>query len=167
VTLRPLLFGGGQEMNLRSGTENVAGAIGFAKALTLAEKHRASEVKRVKGLRDDLEKFLLAEFPDLQINGAKKSRLPGILNISLPNLDGERALFALDQRGVMVATGSACAANAGLRSHVLTAIGLPPEIADGSLRISLGRPTTREEIETAKPIFAEVLREQVKLGSPL
>ena len=165
VKLKPLFFGGGQEMNLRSGTENVAGAVGFAKALILAEKHRFSEVKRLRELRDDLEKFIAREFPDAIINGAKKSRLPNILNFSLPNLDGERAVFALDARGVMVATGSACAANSGVRSHVLTAIGLSPQIADGSLRISLGRPTTRAEIDEVKPIFAEILREQLKFGS--
>ena len=165
VKLNPLFAGGGQEMNLRSGTENVAGAIGFAKALGLAEKHRAAETKRLKLLRDDLEGFITKEFPNVQINGSQKARLPNLLNFSLPNLDGERAVFALDQRGIQVATGSACAANKGTRSHVLAAIGLPPKIADGSLRISLGRPTTREEIERAKPILLDVLREQLKFGS--
>ena len=225
VKLQPLLSGGGQEMNLRSGTENVAGAVGFAGALEIAEKHRKSEVKRLEELRDDLENYLLSVFastakqpnrkdchsefisesslslpeekqkklkimkPQHQtrgcwarqvqddkskqsvqndkiiINGHKKYHLPNILNFSVPGLDGERAVFALDERGVMVATGSACAANKGTRSHVLTAIGLSENLIDGSLRISLGRPTTKTEIEQLKPILIETLREQLKFGS--
>ena len=91
--------------------------------------------------------------------------MPNILNFSIPELDGERAVFALDQAGVMVATGSACAANKGTRSHVLTAIRLDPETADGSLRISLGRPTAAAEIAEVKPILAKVIREQLKFGA--
>ena len=165
VQLNSIFRGGGQEMNLRSGTENVAGIIGFAKALQLADKHRFSEVKRLSNLRNDLEKFIEKEFPEALINGAKKSRLPNILNFSLPNLDGERAVFALDMRGVLVATGSACAANKNTQSHVLNAINLAPEFIDGSLRISLGKPTTNNEIEETKKNLAEVLREQLKFGS--
>ena len=165
VILKPLIRGGGHEMGLRSGTENMPGAIGFAKALNLAEKHRGSETKRLQILRDDLERFVVQEFPEAKINGDKKHHLPNILNFSLPGLDGERAVFALDEKGVLVATGSACAANKGTRSHVLTAIGLDEELADGSLRISLGRPTTTEEIEQVKNILKEVLREQLKFGS--
>lgn len=165
VQLQPVIIGGGQEMGLRSGTENVAGVIGFAKALEIAEKHRKSETVRLEKLRDDLQEFLVSEFLDIQINGSQKHRLPNILNFSIPNLDGERAVFALDQSSVCVATGSACAANKGLRSHVLTAIGLKSEIADGSLRISLGRPTTDDEIEKLKPILRDVLHEQLKFGS--
>ncbi len=164
VELQPLILGGGQEMHLRSGTENVAGAIGFAKALEIAEKKRKSEVERLSKLRDSLEKFVQNEFPDAVTNGHPKHRLPNILSISIPSLDGERAVFALDQKGVYVATGSACAANKGTRSHVLRAIGLPDDLADGSLRISLGRPTTEEEIERLKPILAETIREQLKFG---
>ena len=82
----------------------------------------------------------------------------------MPGLDGERAVFALDERGVLVATGSACAANKGTRSHVLMAIGLAPQIADASLRISLGRPTTDAEISELKPLLAETIRQQLKFG---
>ena len=165
VILKPLIRGGGQEMGLRSGTENVPGSIGFAKALELSEKHRGSETKRLQTLRDDLENFIVQEFPEAKINGDKKHRLSNILNFSLPGLDGERAVFALDEKGVLVATGSACAANKGTRTHVLTAIGLDGKLADGSLRISLGRPTTAEEIDQVKNILKEVLREQLKFGS--
>lgn len=165
VKLQPLIVGGGQESGLRSGTENVAGAVGFARALGIAEKKRKTETRRLAELRDDLEKFLIQEFPDVVINGHGKHRLPNVLNFSVLGLDGERALFALDQRGVCVATGSACAANKGTRSHVLTAIGLGDDLADGSLRISLGRPTTHDEIKKVKPILVEVLREQLTFGS--
>ena len=160
ITLKPLIIGGGQELGLRSGTENVAGAIGFAKALEIAEKHRKSETVRLAKLRDDLQEFLTQEFTEIQINGDQKHRLPNILNFSLPGLDGERAVFALDDSGVCVATGSACAANKGLRSYVLSAIGLPAEIIDGSLRISIGRQTTPEQITEVKKIFAEVIRRE-------
>ncbi|MCL1877048.1 cysteine desulfurase [Candidatus Saccharibacteria bacterium] len=164
IVLKPLIVGGGQELGLRSGTENVAGAVGFAKALELAEKHRKNEVIRLAKLRDDLQKFLVQEFPDIVINGSQKHRLPNLLNFSLPGLDGERAVFALDQNGVCVATGSACAANKGSRSHVLTAIGLTPEIADGSIRISLGRSTTDDEIAALKPILRDILRHERELS---
>ncbi|MDR0956126.1 MAG: cysteine desulfurase [Candidatus Nomurabacteria bacterium] len=181
VKLKPLIKGGGQERNLRSGTENVAGAIGFAAALDEASRHRQSEFKRLEKLRDELKKFLAKEFGapaddnfqtnsepisdgQIKFNGDPKHSLPNILNFSLKNLDGERALFALDEAGVMVATGSACAANKGLRSHVLTAIGLSDNLADGSLRISLGRPTTDAEIQRVKPILQKVLRQQLKFG---
>jgi cysteine desulfurase len=144
VALKPLIYGGGQENGLRSGTENVAGAVGFATALEIAEKKRKTEVKRFEALRADLEKFLLKPPRNdaVIVNGSKKHRLPNILNFSLAGLDGERLVYALDQRGICVATGSACAANKGSGSHVLAAIGLSATEADGSLRVSLGRGTT-------------------------
>lgn len=165
IRLKPLILGGGQEMGLRSGTENVAGTIGFARALEIAERKRKGESERLSKIRDELEKFIADNFSDAVFNGHKKQRLPNILNFSLPGLDGERAVFALDDNGVMVATGSACAANKGTRSHVLTAIGLSDELADGSLRISLGRPTTQEEIEKLKPILMDTLNAQLRFGS--
>ena len=164
VRLKPLILGGGQEMGLRSGTENVTGAIGFARALEIAERKRKGESERLEKLRNDLEKFIKQEFPEVIINSGAKQRLPNILNFSVPGLDGERAVFALDERGVLIATGSACAANKGTRSHVLMAIGLAPQIADASLRISLGRPTTDAEISELKPLLAETIRQQLKFG---
>ena len=164
IQLKPLIYGGGQEMGLRSGTENVAGTVGFAKALELAEKKRKTETIRFSKLCNDLETFIAREFSEAIINGNRKHCLPGILNFSIPGLDGERAVFALDQAGIMVATGSACAANKGTRSHVLTAIGLDPQTADGSLRVSMGRLTTEAEIAELKPILAEVIRAQLKFG---
>lgn len=161
VRLTPQIVGGGQERGLRSGTENVAGTIGFALALELAAGHRKSESERLAKLRDTLQARLLAAFPDAVITGSQKRRLPGHLHISFPNVDAERLIFGLEAQGVMVATGSACAANKGTRSHVLTAVGLAPEVADGSLRITLGRLTSEESIERAAVIMVEVISHEV------
>jgi len=163
VKLRPFIVGGGQEMGLRSGTENVASVVGFAKALELTETHRKSEIKRLSAMRNQLRQFILEQFPDAKINEGRRQS-PAILNFSIPGLDGERAVFALDERGVMVATGSACAANKGLRSHVLVAMGLTPIEADGSIRISMGRFTTEGDIAKVEPILAETIRRQLKFG---
>lgn len=158
--VRPLpgVVGGGQERGLRSGTENVAGVIGFARAVTLAEEHRNSEAARLKTLRDVLQSRLQAAFPDAVISGHLKRRLPGHLHISFPGIDAERIVFALETRGVLVATGSACAANKGTRSHVLTAIGLPPHVADGSLRLTLGRLSDEVTIARAADHIIDVVQ---------
>jgi Cysteine sulfinate desulfinase/cysteine desulfurase and related enzymes len=155
VVLAPSIVGGGQERGLRSGTENVAGVIGFAKAMELANTHRKFESERLQKLRDDLQKTLTDAFAGAIISGNQKHRLAGHLHISFPNLDAERVLFALENRGVLVATGSACAANKGTRSHVLTAIGLAPEVADGSLRLTLGHLSNEENIPRAASIIIE------------
>lgn len=165
VRLSPQIVGGGQERGLRSGTENIAGVVGFAKAMELAERHRKSESERLRGLRDDLQRRLVDSFSDAIISGNQKRRLPGHLHISLPGIDAERLVFALETRGVLVATGSACAANKGTRSHVLTAIGLPPEVADGSLRLTLGHLSTEENtIRAAEIIVEEVRREKKRIA---
>lgn len=164
VRLTPVIVGGGQERGLRSGTENVAGAIGFAKAMELAEAHRAHEAKRLAELRDSLQQQLTDVFPDAVVSGSPKKRLSGHLHISFPYVDAERLVFALEMRGVMVATGSACAANKGTRSHVLTAIGLAPEVADGSLRLTLGHLSTPENIQRAAAILIEeISRERARV----
>lgn len=163
VRLAPIIVGGGQERGLRSGTENVAGTIGFAKAMELAEAHRGHEAKRLAGLRDELQARLLQAFPDAVISGSQKRRLSGHLHVSFPYLDAERLIFALEMRGVLVATGSACAANKGTRSHVLTAIGLAPEVADGSLRLTLGHLSTPETMQRAADILIEeISREKAR-----
>lgn len=160
VKLRPLIYGGGQEGGIRSGTENVAGVIGFAKALELASAARKSEVKRLGELRDSLEKTLVDAFPEAVLSGNINHRLAGHLHMSFPGIDGERLIFLLEARGVMVATGSACAANQGTRSHVLNAIGLTPELADGSVRITLGHLSNEENIKAAAEILKEVIKKE-------
>jgi cysteine desulfurase len=157
LKLRAQIVGGGQERALRSGTENVAGTIGFARAFELANEHRRGESKRLAELRDLLEKRLMEAFPDAVVSGSRKKRLPGHLHISFPGLDAERLIFSLEVRGVLVATGSACAANKGTRSHVLEAIGLDNELADGSLRLTLGRLNNHENIDAIADIIVQVI----------
>ncbi|MDN5275581.1 MAG: cysteine desulfurase, cysteine desulfurase [Candidatus Saccharibacteria bacterium] len=164
VVLRPLLAGGGQEHGVRSGTENVAGVIGFERALTLVSDRRESEVQRLETLKEAMRKELTAAFPDAVLSGHPKHQLAGHLHISFAHLDAERVLFALESRGVLVATGSACAANKGTRSHVLEAIGMSPEVADGSLRITFGHLSSSENTALAsRAIIEEVKREYERM----
>lgn len=164
VVLKPQVFGGGQERGIRSGTENVAGTVGFAKALEMAFEHRRYESNRLSQLRDALQLKLVTAFPQAVLSGHQKHRLSGHLHISFPDLDAERVLFALESRGVLVATGSACAANKGTRSHVLTAMQLAPSVADGSLRLTLGHLSNEETMaRAAEYIIEEVGREYARV----
>jgi len=160
VHVEPLIVGGGQERGLRSGTENVAGTIGFAKAAELADRHRKSEAERLSKLRDTMEQTLANAFKQAVVSGHPKKRLPGSLHISMPGLDAERLVFALEQRGVMLATGSACAANKNTRSHVLTALGMSDELADGSLRLTFGRLSNEENCRQAAAIIVEEVKKE-------
>lgn len=164
VKLQPQILGGGQERGLRSGTENVAGLIGFAKALELATEHRKYESERLAKLRDGLQQVLTDAFPDAVVSGHLKHRLSGHLHISFPGIDGERLIFILENRGVLVSTGSACAANKGARSHVLKAIGLSDQVADGSIRITLGHLSNEDNIKRAGEIIVEeITREYARI----
>lgn len=156
------IVGGGQERGMRSGTENVAGVMGFAKAAELAEKHVKTESIRLMKLRDTLQKTVTDRFPNVIVSGHMKKRLPGSLHVAFPGLDGERLVFRLESRGVLVATGSACAANKGTRSHVLEAIGLDPKIADGSLRLTLGRLSDETSLARAGEIICEEVAAEYK-----
>ena len=160
VKLQPNIVGGGQEAGLRSGTENVAGVVGFAAALELAAKRRSGEIKRLRGLRDTLVKKLLAAFPDMIISSDQKKSLVNFLNISFPGVDAERLVFLLEVHGVLVATGSACAANSGTRSHVLAAIGLSDAAIDGSLRLTLGRLNYETNVCQAAELIIEAVRRE-------
>jgi len=160
VLLQPQIVGGGQERGIRSGTENVAGVVGFAKAIELAAGHRKFESDRLGSLRDSLQKTLQKAFSTAVVSGHQKHRLAGHLHISFPGLDAERVLFALENRGVLVATGSACAANQGTRSHVLMAIGLAPDVADGSLRLTLGHLSDESNIAAAGTIIIEEIQRE-------
>lgn len=152
VKLEPLTYGGGQEMGIRSGTENVAGIIGLAAALDIAQSERKEAVVKARTLRDELQRALSTA----QVNGNQKHRLPNILNVSWPGADGERLLMMLDELGVMVSTGSACAANKQTASHVLKALGLNEAAVNGSLRIAVGRPTTAKQVAKAAEIITKI-----------
>lgn len=164
VRLRPLVLGGGQESGVRSGTENVPGIVGFAKALELAQQGRAEESRRLSKLRDKLEGALAAEFPGMVVSGprSRKNRLPGLLHVSFPGLEARRLVILLERRGVSVGTGSACAASRMQVSHVLDAIGLPRAVSQGSLRMTLGRPTTERQIGYAAEQIAEAVRSEME-----
>jgi cysteine desulfurase len=143
VRLEPLILGGGQERGLRSGTENVAAAIGFAKALELAQKSRHDEAGRLKKLQAEF----INKLPKAIINGSQKYRLPNNIHVTLPGHNNERLLIQLEEAGILAAVGSACSASNEEPSHVLKAIGLSDEEARASLRFTMGRATTAGQIE--------------------
>ncbi|MEX1183896.1 MAG: cysteine desulfurase family protein [Gemmatimonadota bacterium] len=152
----PLVHGGGQERELRPGTENVAAAVGFATAAELAVAEREEEAARLAALRDLLEAGLRAAAPDLIVNGPPDGRLPNILNVTLPDTDQEGLLIGLDLEGVAASGASACASGTVKPSHVLAAMGaLRPGAA--SVRLSLGRTSTAAEIDTAIAAFGRVV----------
>lgn len=165
VTLQAATLGGGQERGLRSGTENVAGVIGFAAAIKKAEKKRVSENERLAKLRNTLKQEIISAIPDVVMSGDEKKQLPNFIHASFPFADAERVLFMLETKGVLVATGSACAANKGTRSHVLEAIGLAPEVADGSIRMTLGRDTTDEQVAIAARELVAAVRGEYQRGA--
>lgn len=147
VGISPLNTAGGQESGLRGGTENVAGALGMASALELVQKSRQSETKRLEGLRDYLWKEIQKKVEGVSLNGSSKSRLPGNLNITVDGAAGETMVAYLDKEGFGVATGSACTAANQDPSHVLLAIGLSRQQAESSLRITMGRGTTKKDVD--------------------
>lgn len=164
ILLKPFIVGGGQESGIRSGTENVPSIIGAAHAFELAEKLRKPEMTRLSELRRDFEKKLLEIFPGVVIQGAKKHRLPNIMTISFPGVDAERVLFALEARGILVATGAACAANKDTASHVLKALNISSDEVAGSMRISFGRQTTQADIDVLITALKECVAQEVKYG---
>ena len=143
----PLLEGGGQEYGLRSGTSNVAGAVGMSRALQLVSEKLGAESLRIKDLRDRFEEKMLSLNPRSRINGAEAPRLPNTSNISFPGSDGQALTASL--RGLALSTGSACSSATQEASHVLAAMGIPRATASSTLRISLGRYSHREEVLAA------------------
>ncbi len=160
--LEPLHYGGRQERGRRSGTENVAGVVGLARALELAADMRAGESRRLSELRDQLATGLLQALPDAIINGDPRRRLPNNLNLTIPGAEGEALVLYLDNAGIMASTGSACSTGSLDPSHVLLAIGRTPAEANSSLRLTLGRSTTADQIEVilkALPPVVQRLRQ--------
>jgi cysteine desulfurase len=157
IRLQPMVHGGGHERGMRAGTEDVAGAVGFATAAELAVRDREKEMSRLAGLRDRLQALLLERVPDLVVNAAGGERLPTILNVSIPGANSELMLVMLDMEGLAVSSGSACSSGGVSPSHVLTTMGLSAEVAGPSVRISLGRETQESDIERAAEIFPPVM----------
>ncbi|MGI8761710.1 MAG: cysteine desulfurase family protein [Jatrophihabitantaceae bacterium] len=145
----PLLHGGGQERDVRSGTLDVPGAVGLATATSLAVTRRHEVAPRVAALRDALVAGVAAAVPDVVVNGHPSERLPGIAHLSFPGCEGDSLLMLLDARGVECSTGSACSAGVAQPSHVLLAMGASPVEARGSLRLSLGHSSTESDVSAA------------------
>jgi len=158
VNVRPIFRGGGQERARRPGTENLPGLVGLGRAAQLAETHLAGEPNRVAILRDRLTEDVLARIPGSAPNGAEAERTPNTVNLSFPGVEGETLIIALDLKGCAVSTGAACSSGTVEPSHVLIAMGLSPQQVQGSIRVSLGRYTTAEEIA----YFVDVLESVVE-----
>jgi cysteine desulfurase len=162
--LRPIIFGGGQERNLRSGIENVPGVVGLAAALQLAQKNLVKEPARVKILRDSLLTQILKKIPGVTINGPDPRnakdlrRLPNNVNISIKDIEGEAAMFYLDSYNIAVSTGSACSSSSPDPSHVILALGKTQKDAFSSIRLTLGKDTTRAEIEYFMKVFPDIVK---------
>ncbi len=159
------ILGGGQEKGLRSGTENVPGIVGLAKALEIAQQERIKESARLTVLRDRLIKGLL-KIPKSRLNGHPIMRLPNNINISFMDIEGEAAMLYLDAKGIACSTGSACASTSLDPSHVILALGMSYEAAHGSLRFSLGRQTTREQVDRVIKYLPGIV-ERLRLISPV
>lgn len=159
IKIHNLIHGGAQERARRAGTENVAGIVGMGKAIEIAAQNMEKEASRLSYLRDKLIKEL-SQIPGSKLNGAvDKERLPGNVNMSFEGIDGEILLMKLDNMGICASSGSACSAGAIEPSHVLLALGISPEIAKNSLRLSMGSGTTEEEIEYLMKVIPEAVKE--------
>ena len=158
VRFRPLLRGGHQEGGRRAGTENVPYIVGLGMAAKLADEHLQEERTRVAALRDRLEKGLMERIPESTVNGDVENRLPNTSNISFKNVEGEAILLMLDRLGICASSGSACTSGSLEPSHVLRAMGVPFNYAHGSIRLSLSRYTTEEEIDFVISAFPDVIK---------
>ncbi len=166
LKLRSFVHGGGQERHRRAGTENVPGIVGLGKAVELAMKTLEERQKKEIKLRDKLINRVLAEIPYVRLNGHRTSRLPNNVNFSFQFVEGESLLIMLDMKKICASSGSACTSGSLDPSHVLLAIGLPHEIAHGSLRLTLSDETTEEQIDYVVDCIKEIV-EKLRAMSPL
>lgn len=164
--IKPILYGGEQEHHLRAGTENVPGIAGFGRAMELAVAETDKENERLTKLRDRLQEGLSKKIEHIIFNGHPTERLPNTLNCAIQFIEGESLILKLDDLGICASTGSACSSASLEPSHVLMAIGLPHEIAHGSLRLSLGRDTTDEDIDCVLDVLPTAV-DELRAFSPL
>ena len=162
---QPLLHGGGQEMQKRAGTENVAGIVGTGVALELSLQGQAKRCVRVRAMRDRLRDGILARIPAATVNGCQVDCLPNNLNIAFDGIESDALVAGLDERGIAASSGSACSSSTWEPSHVLMAMGVPIRRAVGSVRFSLGESTTDDDIEAVLAVLPEEVR-RVRAGSP-
>jgi cysteine desulfurase len=158
TAVEPLFHGGEQDRGRRPGTENVAAAVGLARAAELAVAEREAEWARLETLRDRLERAILEQVPDAVIHGRGAPRAPHILNVSVPGTDSESLLMALDLQGIACSAGSACQSGSVTPSHVLSACGISPDVAGAALRLSLGCLTTGDAIDRVAQVLPALVR---------
>jgi cysteine desulfurase len=147
VELAPLFYGGSHEKKRRPGTENVAGAVGLAKCLEIASKRQQQDYAKHTELADYFVSQVMSKIADVHFNGTRKDRIPPTVNLSFEGAEGESIVMALDIEGIAVSSGSACTSGATEPSHVLTAMGIPAIVGQGAVRFSMGRSTTREQLD--------------------
>ncbi len=165
VKFHPLLHGGGHEQGLRSSTENVAGVVGLGEAAKIAREEMAEEEREIRLLRDTLEKGIVERIPEVKVNGYPQNKLYNTLNICIKHIEGESILINLDFEGICASSGSACTSGSLEPSHVLLAMGIPHEIAHGSLRLSLGKYTTSKDIDKVLEVLPPIV-ERLRKMSP-
>ena len=165
INFTKFMNGGHQENNKRAGTENVAGIVGLGKAIELAYKSINEHTYKIKALRDYYENQIIKKISNIKINGNIENRLPGNSNISFENVSGESLLLNLDLKGIYASMGSACSSGAIQSSHVLSAIGLPEKLAKSSLRISIGKYNTKEEVDFLVQNLVEIVTRLRNLSS--
>jgi len=163
--MSPLMFGGSQDRGRRPGTENVAMAVGLARAAELTVAERDAECRRLDALREELETALLARIPDAVIHGRGAPRAPHVTSISVPGTDSESLLMALDLRGIACSAGSACQSGSITPSHVLSAIGVPADLASAAIRMSLGCLTTDDAVARVAELFPALVEKARRMAT--
>ena len=166
VHIERLIRGGAQERTQRAGTENLASIVGLGKAIELATADIDAHNAKLTGMRDHMISEILARIPETRLNGDATRRLPGNVNVSVRYIEGESLLLSLDLKGIAASSGSACTSGALDPSHVLLAIGLPHEIAHGSLRLTMNEENTMEEVDTVVEALVEIVK-RLRAMSPL
>jgi len=162
-----IIHGGGQQFGIRPGTENVPGIIALGRAVELAAAEQAASAARLQALRDDLERQLLAVVPDAVINAWHAPRAPHVTNVSIPGTDSEALLMHLDLAGIACSSGSACTTGAVEPSHVLTAMGVPPELGVAALRFSFGKENTAADVDTVIAALPKIVEKVRSLSAVL
>jgi len=167
IKIVPQIIGGGQEKNIRAGTENVAAIIGLTKALEISNQQRKLDINRDQELFEELKHFISREISGIGFTGPKDSsqRIPGMLSLIIDGIEGEAILLGLDMQGICASSGSACSTGSIEPSHVLTAMGIPNNLARGSLRLSFGRENTRGDIQHVTKILPEIITNLRALSS--
>ena len=164
--ITPWNEGGGHERGMRAGTENIAGIIGLAEAVKIADRDMIEEVERLTKISRKFYESIKEKIPDIQLNGHYEKRAPNTINISFKAIEGEAIVLSLDMKGIMVSTGSACTSGATDPSHVLRAMGVTNEMAQGSIRFSFGRSNNIEDVDYIVDILAKEVN-RLRSISPL